>query len=414
MKYRYINRILPSSSTNQLVILTGARQTGKTVSVIYTYPELKRINLDSPEERDALQNIHSHFWGRDIGNVVIDEAQKEPIVFDKIKYAFDEGHISFSVLTGSSQILLLKKIRESLAGRVRIYEIWPLLLSEIMNDREKPPAELPPICDVCRGRRISDIFSGQPGVLIGKKEAVLQNAEKYFLKWGGMPAMLNLGDNQRWKWLKDYVYTYLERDLSDLARLDYLEPFKKFQKLTAMRSSCLLNYSELARDSSVSIDTAKRYMEYLNISYQAFLLQPYYKNLTSSVIKTPKVYWVDTGIYRYLTGFRGEISGQLYETMVIAEIVKWNRTLQLDSSIYYYRTRSGMELDALIDTCRGITGVEIKSRENLSLSDTRALRVIADSLNGQWLGGMVVYTGKKLYKICEPDIWAVPSTRLFG
>jgi hypothetical protein len=215
------------------------------------------------------------------------------------------------------------------------------------------------------------------------------------------------------KWLRDYEYTYLERDLSDLARLDDLEPFRKFQRLSALRSGKLLQYSELARDAGVSVDTARRYLEYLRISYQSILLQPYHRNITSSVIKTPKLYWVDMGILRQLTGFRGEPTGDLYETFVVGEIFKWMKTVQRAGELYFYRTRSGLEVDLLLETQQGIIGMEIKSRDTVTGADLRPLRDVASGLGSQWRGGLIIYRGNEIRKIAEPSIWAVPSRRLF-
>jgi len=127
--YRYLNSRLPGVERKRLVLLTGARQTGKTTLAKAKYADLRYVNLDAPENREAVRTIASAFWARDIGPAVLDEAQKEPVVFDKVKYAYDDGALSFSVLLGSSQILLLKKIRETLAGRISIYELWPLLMS---------------------------------------------------------------------------------------------------------------------------------------------------------------------------------------------------------------------------------------------------------------------------------------------
>jgi predicted AAA+ superfamily ATPase len=228
-----------------------------------------------------------------------------------------------------------------------------------------------------------------------------------------MPALLHLFEEERWKWLRDYEYTYLERDLSDLARLNDLEPFRKFQRLSALRSGKLLQYSELARDAGVSVDTARRYLEYLRISYQSILLQPYHRNITSSVIKTPKLYWVDMGILRQLTGYRGEPTGDLYETFVVGELYKWMKTVQRTDSLYFYRTRSGLEVDLLLETNMGIIGMEIKSRETVTSSDTRPLRDVAAGLGSEWRGGIVIYRGNEIRKIAEPSIWAVPSRRLF-
>jgi len=128
-KYRFLGSSLPKTDKKCLVLLTGARQTGKTTLVKSKYPELNYINLDAPENRESIRGVASAAWGKAIGKAIIDEAQKEPYVFEKIKYAYDSGEVSFSIILGSSQILLLKKIRESLVGRISIYELWPLLMN---------------------------------------------------------------------------------------------------------------------------------------------------------------------------------------------------------------------------------------------------------------------------------------------
>jgi len=412
-RFRFLKKCLPNSSARRLVVVTGARQTGKTTLSQDKYPELKHINLDSPENRETLGTLHSASWSASVGNAVLDEAQKAPVVFEKVKYAFDEGSISFTVLTGSSQILLLKKIRESLAGRAFFYELWPLMQCEMNLPADTENAPEPLVHELITARDFKSVLSSVPPVLMGKEDAEYQRAEEYILKWGSMPALLRLEDPDRWKWLKDYGYTYLERDLSDLARLDDLSPFRKFQRLAALRSGMLLNYSELARDTGISVDTARRYLEYLKLSYQTILLQPYYRNLTSSVIKTPKIYWTDVGILRQLTGFRGEITGQLYETMVVSELFKWIKTVQLDVEIYFYKTRSGMELDVLLETETGFIGMEIKSRQTVVSKDIRAMREIASRLGSRWVGGIVIYRGSDIKQIGEPEIWAIPSRRLF-
>lgn len=412
-KYRLLSSFLPASNKRRLVVLTGARQTGKTTLAQAKYPELRYVNLDAPENREMLRKVPTPQWARTVGNAVLDEAQKEPVIFEKIKYAFDEKGISFSLILGSSQILLLKKIRESLAGRVAIFELWPLLMSEV-HAEDYATDVMPPLIDfVFAGKPLDDIFKDIPSVLLDKDDAKAREAESHMFTWGGMPALLPLSDEERWKWLRDYEYTYLERDLSDLARLDNLEPFTKFQRLSALRSAGLLNYSELARDSSVSVDTARRYLEYLRLSYQVMLLQPYYRNITSSVIKTPKLYWLDIGLLRHLSGRRGQLSGEIYETMVVGEIFKWIKTAQRDVEMFFYRTRSGMELDLLLSTGEGFIGMEIKGRKTAAAPDIRPMREIASVLKGKWLGGLVVYQGDEIRKLSEPGIWAVPSRRLF-
>lgn len=412
-KYRFLSKFLPKLERRCLVVLTGARQTGKTTLAKAKYPELRYINLDAPENRESLRKISTPMWSTSVGNAILDEAQKEPVVFEKVKYAYDEKGVSFSLLLGSSQILLLKKIRESLAGRIAIYELWPLLMSEVHGKDYTTVLKPPLVNKLFSGEAFSDIFSGIPPALLDKEDSNALAAENYLLKWGGMPALLQLSEEERWKWLRDYEYTYLERDLSDLARLDDLEPFTKFQRLSALRSGRLLNYSELARDASVCVDTARRYLEYLRISYQVMLLQPYYKNITSSVIKTPKLYWLDIGLLRQLSGQRGEYSGEIYETMVVDELYKWIKTAQINAEMYFYRTRSGLELDLLIQTEQGLIGIEIKGRQTIVQSDIRPMKEIGAILGKKWVGGVVVYQGNEIKKLSEPDIWAVPSRRLF-
>jgi uncharacterized protein len=410
---RSLGQLLPKPPPKRVVLITGARQTGKTSLSKAIYPEMRYINLDAPENREALRGIPASSWGRDVGNAVIDEAQKEPVVFEKVKFAFDAGKVSFCVLTGSSQILLIKKIRETLAGRISLYEMWPLMAGEIFHGSAEADMEPPLVDRLFSDDPIDRIFGSEASVLLEDQETRQREAQDYLLQWGGMPALLHLPEGERWKWLRDYEYTYLERDLSDLARLNDLEPFRKFQKLSALRSGKLLQYSEMARDAGVSADTAKRYLEYLRLSYQAMLLQPYHRNITSAVIKTPKLYWVDLGILRQLCGFKGEPTGEMYETYVVGELVKWMKTTQREPELYFYRTRSGLEIDLVLETQQGIVGMEIKSRNTVGGADVRSLREVAAKLGGEWRGGIAIYRGKEIRKIAEPSIWAVPSHRLF-
>jgi predicted AAA+ superfamily ATPase len=352
-------------------------------------------------------------WAGSVGKAVLDEAQKEPVVFEKVKYAFDSQALSFSVMLGSSQILLLKKVRESLAGRSSVFEIWPLMMSELQRIPGIASSPLPLLDRLISTADLAKVLRDEPELLLDTADERCVDAEDYLLAWGGMPALLPLSSEDRWQWLKDYEYTYLERDLGDLARLDDLLPFRTFQKLSALRSGQLLNYSEIARDAGVSADTARRYLEYLCLSYQTILVQPYYKNITSLLVKTPKIYWLDVGLLRHLTGIRVEVSGSLYETMVVGEVIKWIKTMRRDVEVYFYRTRSGMEVDLLLVTQHGIIGVEIKARRSVAPTDWRALREIAGGFGGDWLGGLVVYRGSQIRKVSEPEIWAIPSRRLF-
>ncbi|HQK80053.1 MAG TPA: ATP-binding protein [Syntrophales bacterium] len=454
---RALGQRLPVPERRRLVLLTGARQTGKTTLARHRYPDLRYINLDAPENREALRGIASPFWARDVGPAVLDEAQKEPVIFEKVKFAYDDGSLSFSVLLGSSQILLLKKIRETLAGRIAIFELWPLMMSEIFNGGcavsgvgvmgdgtlPRPPVGVsrpaspplvsagvsqpassistatvmpltPPLVDALfSAAGCDEIFGNLPEVLLADDDAPRRRAQDDLLQWGGMPALISLTPEERRQWLRDYEYTYLERDVADLARLDDLMPFRKFQRLAALRSGRLLNYAELARDAAVSVDTARRYLEYLRLSYQTFLLPPYHANLTSTVVKTPKTYWLDIGLLRHLTGIPEAVTGEFYESMVVGEWVKWMKTMGREGELYFYRTRSGLEVDVLFESVAGVVGAEIKARRTLAARDATGLKEIAAALGKRWRGGMVIYAGNELKRIGAPQLWAVPSHRLF-
>jgi predicted AAA+ superfamily ATPase len=339
-KIRSLSLSLPQATRKGLVLLTGARQTGKTTLIRKIYRDLPYYDLDSPEIRFAVRNISASGWGKSLGNAILDEAQKEPTLFEKLKFAYDDDDITFSVILGSSQILLLKKIRESLAGRMFIFELWPLMLSEMMTD--EPEAAARPLIEKISGREaLASVLAQEPEILL-------------------------TGENDK--------------------------------RMEAMKHL---------------VSSARRYMEYLRLSYQSILLQPFSENVTSSVIKSPKIYWLDIGILRALTGFWGEAEGSLFETFVVSELYKWLKTSQSDAELFYYRTRSGFEIDVIMRLQGGIMGIEVKKRSNVDAGDCRALLRVAESLPpGKWKGGIVVYEGQKISRIND-TIWAVPAHRLF-
>jgi predicted AAA+ superfamily ATPase len=235
------------------------------------------------------------------------------------------------------------------------------------------------------------------------------------LTWGGMPALLALDDVDRRQWLQAYGHTYLERDLADLARLDDLNPFREFQRLAALRSGQILSYSELSRDAGIATSTSRRYLQYLKLSYQTFVLPPYHRNLTSTVIKTPKLFWIDLGIMRHLQGYWSAPTGALFETFVIAEIYKWIRTAGENVQLYFYRTRSGLEVDLLLQLPQGVLGFEIKSSREIVAKDFRPLREVGTALGSEWRGGIVVTRGTQIERLDETgNIWSVPVHRLLA
>lgn len=409
---RYLTQRLPASNTRRLVLLTGARQVGKTTLARATYPDLNYISLDEIEERIRLKELPTRAWGTTVGRAVLDEAQKEPTIFDKVKAAYDSGAVDFSVMLGSSQIQMLSRIRESLAGRVFVYELWPLLLCELTR------AELsddPPLLDqmISMANKADDVFQSVPTILLGEAAYIQGKWLNHALMWGGMPGLLELTESQRREWMRSYILTYIERDLSDLARLDDLAPFRRFIRLAALRSGQLLSYADLSRDAGVSPNTARNYLNYLSQSYQVFLLQPYFTNRTKRMVKSPKIYWTDVGLYRGQTGMWGDLTGPLLETFVVGECYKWIKSMRPEVEMWFYRTYDGLEVDLLLSTQSGMWGIEVKTSRRVDRSQASPLRRVASQFPDKWLGGIVVYMGEQLMQLDE-NIWAVPVGRLFG
>ncbi|MCX6248485.1 MAG: ATP-binding protein [Bacteroidetes bacterium] len=409
---RYIESELPTVSDRGIVLITGARQTGKTTLVQRKYPDLPYFNLDALEYRHQLTDVSTFTWSRDIGKAVIDEIQKAPALIEKIKYSYDAGTLSFTALTGSSQIMLLKNVRESLAGRVTIHELFPFLLSEL-TDPESLKRKPVLLEQILSGSGMDTLLKRIPASLFGKEATEMKEAVSWLCTWGGMPPLIHLREEKKKiVWLKNYAIAYLERDLADLARLTDLKPFKKFQQLTANRASQILSYSELSRDAGIGVETARRYLEYLTLSYQTFLLPVYSKNLTSQLIKAPKVYWFDNGILRHLSGMGfGVMNGHLFENFIASEMMKWNRTTGSNITMSYYRTRSGMEVDFCLETNKGLTGIEVKYRDSVSDVDFTNLKRLAEAAGDAWQGGIVLYNGDTIMQFGK-NLWALPAYRV--
>ncbi|MCB1036538.1 MAG: ATP-binding protein [Acidobacteria bacterium] len=408
---RFLAQRLPSPGGRRIVVLTGARQTGKTTLARKVYSGLRYLNLDAVELRELVRNVSTLRWGEEIGAAVLDEAQKEPGVFDKVKYAYDEGTLDFSVLLGSSRILLLDRVRESLAGRAFVYELWPLMASELASSEGGDP----PLMDALLRdlETFEDKLLQQPPEVVDSQAERARAAIEHLAAWGGMPALLPLTEEERREWLSSYQQTYLERDLADLATLSDLLPFRALQRLAMLRTGGLLNYASLARDAGLSASTARRYVEYLRLTYQAVLLPPYRSNLASRVVKAPKLHWVDLGLLRQATRQWGPLTGELFETLVVAEVMKWVSTRALPVDLSFYRTRSGLEIDLLAESGGKVLGFEMKLRRKLSGGEHRSLVRLADDLGDAWAGGLVVTSGNRIACLDAPRrIWAVPAHRL--
>ncbi|RMH59650.1 MAG: ATP-binding protein [Candidatus Hydrogenedentota bacterium] len=263
-----------------VVVVTGARRTGKTSLVRRSFPRWSYRNLDSVTERLALGRLETERFRSELCPAILDEIQKAPRLLDKVKFAVDEAKKTRFLITGSAQILLMRRIRESLAGRVRLLELFPLGLAERSGFADKPLLTRLLAGRARPARLLKPLLGSRP---LPKTVSGRDEMEA----WGGMPEALLLPKMQKRLWLEDYVKTYLERDLADLARLEDITTFSNLQRLLAAGPAQVLSFSRLARDCGTRPPTVKRYIGYLSLSYQAFLLRPWLSNVRKRVVKSP-------------------------------------------------------------------------------------------------------------------------------
>jgi len=408
-------RLPQPSGPRRIVVLTGARQVGKTTLARALYGSaLRYLNLDSPGERERLRAVPAEAWGRVVGQAVLDEVQKAPGLLDKIKWAYDEGDLAFSVLLGSSRIVLLEQVRESLAGRVFLYELWPLTVGELAPHYGGTlPAE-PLILGMAGDLqgftdRLLVLQDGVVGPQVGAAQAALQHV----LEWGGLPALLQYPAEERRDWLDSYQATYLERDLADLANLRDLEAFALCHRLAALRAGRILSYSELARDAGLPVSTVRRYLRYLDLSFQTFHLPAWAGNPSVRLIKSPKLIWFDSGVQRALSGEIGGLRGEQYENAVIAQTLITLRNLGVRAEASYLRTSGGLEVDLVLEWQEGLLGIEFKARPKVDARDATALEQARRVLGDRYRGGLVVYRGDQVVRLTE-SVFAMPDWLLLG
>jgi predicted AAA+ superfamily ATPase len=221
------------------------------------------------------------------------------------------------------------------------------------------------------------------------------------------------GDAERLKWLKDYRKTYLERDIADVGQVANIDTFALAQKLLCSRTANLLSISEVSRDLGVAVNTVKRYLELLVMSFQCFLLQPWHENTSKRLIKSPKIYFPDVGLNRAVLGELSVDRGAMYESWVCSELLKWKQLQPVEPDLYFYRTAAGMEIDFLLASEGGIIPIEVKSSERVTSSDGRNVETFLNEHPKAAKTGVVVYPGKEIIEL-RRNVWGVPDWCLFG
>ncbi len=398
----------------RLLVLTGARQTGKTTLAREAFPDALHVSFEDPVARPAWSRMSASDWIERHPFAILDEVQKSPGVIESIRAAHDASDKVRYLMLGSSQILLLSRVKESLAGRVTIEDLWPLTLPELATASWSDSVrESRLIAWLRAGSNDDNILLGVPSS--NRAFSRFWASFEGYLRFGGMPAVHNteLTDEEREEWLGNYQRTYLERDVADLAALRDLEPFVLAQRAIALRTGQCVNYADLARDASISAGTARRFLRYLELSYQVLLLQPYHRNPQKRLAKMPKVHFMDPGTHRSIIRRRGPLTGAEFESAVVAEIVKQVRNARLPADFYHLRTHDGREVDLLIELEEAFVAVEIKSGPRVSGTDARHLRDLQPLLDKPLHKGLVLSMDPEIQKL-DASVIALPVPWALG
>lgn len=385
--------VAKTRKTGRLLVITGSRQVGKTTLVRKSFADYTYITLDDVVARAGYTSLTASQWHDSFPLAILDEVQKEPQLIDSIKAVFDQYDDSRYVLLGSSQILLLKKVKETLAGRCRILEMFPLTLPEFQARGWDSELQYSYWQQLLSGNQV-EFF---PDFRIFKRMNSINAAWSHYLTFGGYPALVDeeLTDQERYEWLSAYVRTYLERDVRDLVRINDLEPYRKLQQWMALQTGEQIVSSNIAKEIGISTKTVNQYLEYLQLSYQMILLPAWSRNSTKRLVKASKMHFMDFGVQQAVLNKRGGITGHEFESMLIAELYKQAKNIEAPVNFYHLRTHDGMEIDLLVETPDGYYAFEIKQSEHVGPTDARHLRKLDSILDRPLLHAFVLSNDPK-------------------
>lgn len=359
-----------------IIVVTGPRQSGKTTLVKELFPEYKYYNLEFPDIREIAKSDPRKFLENFEQGIIIDEIQYAPELFSYIQALSDEKKIYGKfILTGSQNFSLIESVSQSLAGRAAIFSLLPFSINE----------------------------------LISKKSII--NSTEYIFN-GSYPPIYdrNLNPNI---WIQSYIQTYLERDVRQIINIKDLSKFQLFLKLCAGRAGQLLNFNSLGNEVGIDSKTIKKWISILETSYIIFLLNPYFKNYNKRLIKTPKLYFYDTGILCQLLEIKSPeqidshyAKGSIFENLIIANFKKDFFNKGENKQLYFWRDSIGNEIDCLIESGNSLNIYEIKSSKTISTSYFKGLEYFKKISEETDISLNLVYSGDK--EIIANDINIFP------
>jgi len=396
-KKRWIaQRLSASLDFAKVIVLTGARQTGKTTllkneSIFndYKYFTLDDFDVLAQIEKDPFEILLSG------EKVIIDEAQKSPKIMVAIKKIVDENVKTSFVLSGSANLLLMKSVTESLAGRASYNILYPFVPAEW--DGKYVP------------HWFIKLFDGEFPVDVTVKSS---SSLKKLLFRGFMPRLFEIEtEEQIYLWWESYVRTYLERDLRDLSNISSLPDFRKVMELLALRTGSLVEQTGISNDTGISQPTVHRYLNILEESLLFTRLRPYTVNKSKSITKTPKGYFIDSGLATYLAAIKSSSSlddkfaGHLFEGMILLYLLSLAEIFHF--KVNFFRKRiGGIEVDFVVELGHNAVGIEVKLGDNVDFKDAKNLLHLKEYVPNM-VAGVIIYNGNSIMKIAR-DVIAIP------
>jgi len=407
MTQQYISRTLEASlvrATEEFpaVVLTGPRQSGKTTTLKHLFAdEYGYVSLELPDLRAAALADPRGFLEMYPPPVIFDEIQHAPDLLPYVKERINTAREIYGqyVLTGSQDLLLMESVTESLAGRAAMLRLLPLSYRESAGE---PQAPLP----------------WEPGApLPGLRSLSHLDLWKSVLR-GGYPDLVAAPERDQALWHASYLQTYLERDVRTLRQVGDLTQFQSFLRALAARCGQLLNLTDLARDLGVAVNTAKAWLSVLEASFQVVVLRPYFANVGKRLVKTPKVYFTDTGTLCYLAGLKdgahaaqGPMGGAIFESAVLSEILKALSHRAQEPRLYFWRTASGAEVDIIVEVAGRLIPIEVKLSATPRPAMARGVKAFQKDLGQKAAPGYVVHPGGVRLPL-GPDVIAIPFSDL--
>ncbi len=396
---RHLESVLASPEfLRGVMAVTGSRQTGKSTLIeeIFKDKELTSISLDDLEMRTLAKTNPKIFLARQSTPLFIDEVQYAPELFSSLKIHVDQTKEKGAFyLSGSQRYNMMKNLSESLAGRVGIFELLGLSLREINGDDFNLP------------------FTPSDAYLTGRKpQKASYNDVWRLIHKGSYP---ELYDHPELNWnafYNNYVNAYLERDVKQIENIGDEVKFYQFMQVVAAKSGSLLNVQGIAKDIGISHPVCESWLSVLRASNLIYLLPPYHSNVTKRAIKTPKIFFLDTGLMAFLTKWHtpeqietGAMSGAFFETFIFCEILKsfYNAGIDPRSYLYFYRDKDDNEIDFIINYDGQLHPIEVKKKSNPDLSDIRAFRFVDNNETYKRGNGAVVCTNDAIVPLTEQD-----------